>query len=142
VLNCSCRPRQRKTSAARVTRLNDFAGAFWTGLRSALAVALAGSFWILGGWPHGSTGTLLAAVATARLATMGHAVPLAIATSWIFSFASLPAFIEVDVLLPLVSGFPVFALIIFPMLFPCALLMANEKTLVIGYMTREPLDAA
>lgn len=119
----------------RITRPNDVAAAALTGLRAVLAVALAGSFWILTDWPHGSTATVLAALATSRLATMGHAVPLAIATALIFSLVTIPAFIVVDVLLPLASGFPMFALVVAPMLFLCALLMANEKTMVIGFMS-------
>lgn len=106
-----------------------------TGLRAALGLALAGSFWILADWPSGAAATFLAAVATARLATMGHQVPLALATSLVFAFATIPAFIVVDVLLPSSSGFAMFALAIGPMLFLCALLMANEKTFVIGYMS-------
>ena len=114
---------------------NDAVSAFWTGLRAALAVLLVSAFWILSDWPHGSTAAILAAVATARLATMGHAVPISVATTLIFSFATIPAFFVVDVLLPQVSGFEMFALIVAPVIFCCALLMAHQKTLLIGYMS-------
>src|SRR5258707_13449806 len=95
---------------------NDPIAALWTGLRAALAVVLVGWFWILSAWPHGSTAVILAAVATARLATMGHAVPLAVAATMIFALATVPAFVIVEVLLPLASGFPMFALIVGPFL--------------------------
>jgi uncharacterized membrane protein YccC len=116
---------------------NDPIAALWTGLRAALAVALVGSFWILSAWPHGSTAVILAAVATARLATMGHAALLAIAATVIFALATIPAFVIVDVLLPLASGFPMFALIVGPFLFYCAFLMAqpNPKTKLLGYLS-------
>jgi uncharacterized membrane protein YccC len=119
------------------TPANDLIGALWTGLRAALAVAFVGFFWILSAWPHGSTAVILAAIATARVATMGHAVPLALAATMIFALATVPAFVIVEVLLPLSSGFPMFALIIAPMLFGCAYLMSkpNPKTMLIGYLS-------
>jgi uncharacterized membrane protein YccC len=116
---------------------NDPIAALWTGLRAALAVVLVSWCWILSAWPHGSTAVILAAVATARLATMGHAVPLALAGAMIFALATVPAFVIVEVLLPLTSGFPMFALIVGPMLFGCAYLMSkpNPKTMLIGYLS-------
>ena len=119
------------------TSANDTTAALWTGLRAALAVTFVGCFWILSAWPHGSTAVILAAVATARLATMGHAVPLALAATMIFALATVPSFVIVEVLLPLTSGFPMFALIVGPMLFACAYLMSkpNPKTMLMGYLS-------
>ena len=119
------------------TRANDLRATLWTGLRAALAVAVVGCFWILSAWPHGSTAVILAAVATARVATMGHAVPLALAATMIFALATMPAFVIVEVLLPLAAGFPMFALIVGPMLFGCAYLMSkpNPKTMLMGYLS-------
>jgi uncharacterized membrane protein YccC len=119
------------------SRANDPIDALWTGLRAALAVILVGTFWILSAWPHGSTAVILAAVATARLATMGHAVPFALVTALIFSLATLPAFVIIEMLLPLASGYLMFALIVGPFLFCCTFLMAstNPKTMLIGYMS-------
>jgi uncharacterized membrane protein YccC len=116
-------------------RSNDPVGALWTGLRAALAVFLVSSFWILTNWAHGSTAAILGAVATARLATMGPAVPIAVGATLIFALATLPAFIIVEVLLPLADGFGMFALAVAPMLFLCAFLMAHKKTMLIGYMS-------
>jgi uncharacterized membrane protein YccC len=113
----------------------DFITALWTGLRAALALFLVSVFWILSDWPHGSTAAILAAVATARLATMGHAVPISLAATLIFGLATIPAFLVVDVLLPQASGFEMFALIVAPAIFCCALLMAHQKTLLIGYLS-------
>jgi uncharacterized membrane protein YccC len=111
----------------RLARANDGVLALWTGVRATLAVVIVSTFWILADWPHGSTAAILAAVATARLATMGHAVPVSIAAMLIFATATLPAFIIVEVLLPLASGFEMFALIVAPAIFCCSLLMANKK---------------
>ena len=87
-------------------------------------------------WPHGSTAAILGAVATARLATMAPAVPIAVGATLIFALATIPAFIIVEVLLPLANGFAMFALAVAPMLFLCAFLMAHEKTMLIGYCRR------
>jgi uncharacterized membrane protein YccC len=110
------------------TYTNDPVAALWTGLRAFLAVVVICCFWILSDWPHGSTAAILAAVATARLATMGHAVPISIAATFIFAFATIPAFAVVEVLMPLASGFEMFALLVAPVIFCCALLMAQKKT--------------
>ncbi|HTT80208.1 MAG TPA: FUSC family protein [Stellaceae bacterium] len=114
---------------------NDLAGALWTGLRAALAVFLVSSFWILTNWAHGSTAAVLGAVATARLATMAPAVPIAVGATLIFALATIPAFITVEVLLPLADGFGMFALAVAPMLFLCAFLIAHKKTMLIGYLS-------
>ncbi|HEY8015910.1 MAG TPA: FUSC family protein, partial [Dongiaceae bacterium] len=86
-------------------------------------------------WPQGSTAAVLGAVATARLATMGPAVPIALVGSVIFALSAIPAFIIVEVLLPLANGFAMFALAVAPMLFFCAFLMAHKKTVLIGYLS-------
>ncbi len=126
------RPVMRRSGFARA---NDPVGALWTGLRAALAVFLVSGFWILTNWPQGSTAAVLGAVATARLATMAPAVPIALVGSVIFALSAIPAFIIVEVLLPLANGFPMFALAVAPMLFLCAFLMAHKKTLLIGYLS-------
>jgi uncharacterized membrane protein YccC len=126
------RPTMRPIGFARS---NDPVGALWTGLRAALAVFLVSGFWILTNWPQGSTAAVLGAVATARLATMAPAVPIAIGATVIFALSAIPAFIIVEVLLPLANGFAMFALAVAPMLFLCALLMAHKKTLLIGYLS-------
>jgi len=112
---------------------NDPVGALWIGLRAAFAVFLVRGFWILTDWAHGSTAAILGAVATARLATLGPAVPIAVATTLIYGLSAIPAFIIVEVLLPLADGFGMFALAVAPMLFLCALLMAHKKTYLIGF---------
>ncbi|MGA8756849.1 MAG: FUSC family protein [Stellaceae bacterium] len=114
---------------------NDLTGALWTGLRAALAVLIVSSFWILTNWAHGSTAAILGAVATARLATMAPAVPIAVGATLIFALATIPAFIVVEILLPLADGFAMFALAVAPMRFLCALLMAHKKTMLIGYLS-------
>jgi uncharacterized membrane protein YccC len=78
---------------------------------------------------------VLGAVATARLATMAPAVPIAVGATLIFALATIPAFIIIEVLLPLADGFAMFALAVAPMLFLCAFLMAHKKTMLIGYLS-------
>ena len=119
----------------RFSRFNDPVGAFWTGVRAALAVFFVSAFWILVDWPHGSTAAVLGALATARLATMAPAVPIAAAGTMIFGLSWIPAFIVVDVLLPFADGFSMFALVVAPILFFYAFLMAHKRTMLIGYLS-------
>ena len=125
----------RPANRVSLARSNDVVSATWTGLRAALGVALVSWFWILTAWPSGSTAAILGSVATARLATMGHAVPIARAGALIFALSAIPAFIAVEVLLPLASGFAMFALVTAPVIFVCALLIAHERTMLIGYLS-------
>jgi len=120
-----------------VSRAYDLTDALWAGSRAALAVALVGCFWVLSAWPHGSTALILLAIANARLATMGRGVPIALAAVMIFTLSTIPAFVVVDVLVPLASGFPMFALAVGPVLFGYAFLMSrpNPKTKLIGYLS-------
>jgi uncharacterized membrane protein YccC len=114
---------------------NDPVAALWTALRAALAVFFVSGFWILANWPHGSTAAILAAVATARLATLGPAVPIAMAGTLIFIAATIPAFIVIEILLPLAQGFVMFTLVVAPVIFAFAFLMANKKTYLIGFFS-------
>jgi hydrogenase-4 membrane subunit HyfE len=57
---------------------------------------------------------------------MAPAVPIAVAATLIFSLSTIPAFIIIDVLLPLAQGFAMFALAVAPMLFLCALLCRRK----------------
>ena len=66
---------------------------------------------------------------------MTPAVPIAVAASLIFGLSTIPAFIIIDVLLPMGQGFAMFVLAVAPMLFVCALLMAYKKTMLIGYFS-------
>jgi uncharacterized membrane protein YccC len=53
----------------------------------------------------------------------------------IFSAATIPAFVVIEILLPLAQGFAMFALVVAPMLFAFAFLMANKKTYLIGFFS-------
>ena len=118
----------------RFTTSNDRVGAVWAGLRAALAVVLVGTFWIIADWPSGPTAAILAAVVTARLATMEHAGPAAIAGTLVLTLATVPAFILIEILLPRAAGFEMFTLAVAPVLFLCAFLMAEEKS-PLAYLT-------
>jgi uncharacterized membrane protein YccC len=120
----------------------DPAGALWTGLRAALAILFVSGFWILANWPDGSTATTLVAGATARLATVGPAVPIAVARTLIFSISTIPACVIIEMLLPLASGFEMFALVVAPMLFLCALLLAHKRTHLIGFFSAQLFASA
>jgi uncharacterized membrane protein YccC len=116
---------------------SDPVGALCTGLRAALAVSFVSGFWILANWPHGSTAVTLVAGATARLAAVGPAAPIAVAGTLLFSISTIPAFVIVEILLPLASGFEMFTLLVAPMLFLCALLLAHKRTHLIGFFSAQ-----
>jgi uncharacterized membrane protein YccC len=124
------------------THADDPLGALWTGLRAALAVSFVSGFWILANWPHGSTAVTLVAGAAARLASLGPAVPIAVAGTSIFSISTIPALVIIEILLPLTSGFEMFALLVAPMLFSCALLMAHKRTHLIGFFSAQLFASA
>jgi uncharacterized membrane protein YccC len=124
------------------THASDAVGALCTGLRAALAVSFVSGFWILANWPHGSTAATLVAGATARLAALGPAAPIAVARTLLFSISTVPAFIIVEILLPLTSGFEMFALVVAPMLFLCALLLAQKRTHLIGFFSAQLFASA
>jgi uncharacterized membrane protein YccC len=113
---------------------NDRIGAAWAGLRAAMALLLVSTFWMLTDWPSGVTAAILAAVVTARLATMEHAVLAATQGALLFALITVPSFILVEVLLPDASGFAMFALVVAPVLFCCAYLMAHAKTAGLGFL--------
>jgi uncharacterized membrane protein YccC len=121
---------------------NDAVGALWTGVRAALAIIFVSAFWILTNWSDGSTAATLVAGATARLATLGPAELIAVAGTLIYSISTIPAFVLVEILLPLTSGFEMFALVVAPMLFSCALLMAHKRTHLIGFFSAQLFASA
>jgi uncharacterized membrane protein YccC len=124
------------------THANDPVGALCTGLRAALAVSFVSGLWILANWPHGSAAVALVAGATARLAAVGPAAPIAVGRTLLFSISTIPAFVIVEILLPLASGFEMFALLVAPMLFLCALLLAHKRTHLIGFFSAQLFASA
>ena len=128
-------PTPQPVRPIRFSVSNDPVGAAWAGLRAAMALLLVGTFWILADWPSGVTATILAAVVTARLATMEHAVLAAMGGTLAVVLATIPSFILVEILLAEASGFPMFALAVAPMLFFCAYIMAAyKKTAGLGFV--------
>jgi len=112
----------------------DQIDALWAGLRSAIAVVALSAFWILADWPSGTTAVILGAVMTSRLATMENPRSTAMAAVLIMSIVAFPSFILIEILLPRATGFAMFALIVAPMLFFCAYLMASKTTAGLGFL--------
>jgi uncharacterized membrane protein YccC len=127
-------PQPQPVRPPRFAVSNDSAGAAWAGVRAAMALVFAGTFWILADWPSGVTATIIAAVATARLATMEGGSEAATKAAFLFALATVPAFIVVEVLLADASGFEMFCLVVAPVLFFCAWLMAHPKTAGLGFL--------
>jgi uncharacterized membrane protein YccC len=127
-------PQPRSLLPVHFSILNDHVDGVWAGLRAAMALILVSTFWIIADWPSGATAAILAAVVTARLATMEHAVLAAIGGTLVIVLATIPSFILVEVLLPDASSFVMFALAVVPMLFCCAYLMAHKKTAGLGFV--------
>jgi len=126
--------KSKRVSRVRVSVVNDRLGAVLAGLRAAMALVIVSTFWILADWPSGAVAAILAAVVTARLATMEHAVLAATGGTLAIVLGTFPSFIVVEILLPHASGFAMFAVTVAPMLFLCAYLMAHEKTAGIGFV--------
>jgi uncharacterized membrane protein YccC len=118
----------------RFSILSDGVDGLWAGLRAAMALILVSIFWIIVDWPSGATAAILAAVVTARLATMEHALLAAIGGTLVIVLATVPSFILVEILLPDASGFAMFALAVAPMLFCCAYLMGHKRTAGLGFV--------
>jgi uncharacterized membrane protein YccC len=121
--------------SVRFSASSDGVGAIWAGSRAAMALLLTSTFWILADWPSGATASILAAVATARLATMEGPLRAAAGGTVVFVLAAVPSFILVEILLPEASGFEMLALAVAPMLFCCAFLMAHAKTAGLGFLS-------
>ena len=117
------------------SRSNDDAAALWAGVRAMLTFAAASVFWLTTAWPSGSTAAILAGVVAARGATMERSGFAAAAMAIVVAVASLPLFILIEVLLPDADGFVMFAIAVAPVLFACAYLMADRRTMVIGFMS-------
>jgi uncharacterized membrane protein YccC len=118
------RMRQRSRSRS----FHDPEQAAWAGLRAALGVAIASTFWIIADWPSGATAAILSSVVAARLATMERAATVAITGALIFTLAPIPGFILIEVILPAASDFEMFAFILGPAIFLCAWLMGDERS--------------
>lgn len=90
----------------------DYGGALRNGLRSMLAIVLAGLFWLGTGWPHGDMMLLVLAPYCALLATAPDPVAGARAfvrgTLWAVPAAAFCAF----GVLPLIDGFPLLVLVL------------------------------
>jgi uncharacterized membrane protein YccC len=112
----------------RFAAVGDWRGAAWAGLRAVLALLVVAIFWIAADWPSGPTAVILSAVVTARLATMNRAGEAAIGGTIAVVLGTFPAFLIIEVLLSQASGFEMFALVLAPVLFVCAFLMAHEKS--------------
>jgi len=127
-------PTPQSGQRVRFYLANDRVGAAWAGIRAAMALLLVGTFWILADWPSGSTATILAAVVTARLATMEQPLHAAIGGTAAVVLATLPAFVAVEVLLPAATGFETFCTVVAPFLFACSLMMGHKKTAGLGFI--------
>jgi uncharacterized membrane protein YccC len=82
--------RPQAVRSIRFSVSNDPVGVAWAGLRAAMALLLVGTFWILADWPSVVTATILAAVVTARLATMERAVLAAVGGTLAVVLATIP----------------------------------------------------
>ena len=119
---------------AALSVANDDLDSACAGLRAAIALLLVGAFWIWADWPDGATATILAALVTARLATMEHSLAAAIGGTLVVILALLPCFFIVEVLLPGATGFAMFSFEVAPVLLFFAYLMARPKTAGLGFV--------
>lgn len=116
----------------RAEHHRDWRAAGINGTRAAIAVGLASWFWIVSAWPEGSTFVVIVAVVCALFATQNNPSAGSIAFLKGTALATVPAFFANFVILPQMSGFPMLALGIAPVLFVAGL----------GYFTRQAGMAA
>ncbi|CAN5329022.1 FUSC family protein [soil metagenome] len=102
--------------------------ALLSGFAAVLAIMACSAFWILTGWPSGSTATMMAAVFCSFFATADDPVPM-IRGFLDYTLLSLPiAAIYVLVLMPLVIDIPSLVLVTAPVLLILGCFMARPAT--------------
>src|SRR5262249_17264721 len=97
----------------------DGGAAALTGIRAALAVAVASAFWIVTAWPSGATAVILAAVMCSLFGGMEEPVKITIALIATLLIAFIPVFGTVYGLLPMATDFVSMSVALAPLLRAC-----------------------
>jgi uncharacterized membrane protein YccC len=113
----------------------DSSVAVLTGVRTALAVAVAWLTWVVTAWPSGPIAIIVAASVCSLLAAMEQPATISLALAVTILVATVPVFVTVFYLLPLASDFVSMALALAPLLLICGFIMAQPKIGQMGQLT-------
>lgn len=106
-------------------------------LRAAVAVVLAlcltGAFWILAAWPDGAVAMMMVAISASVTAAQRQPMPALVEFLVAAVIALVFVFLYVFAILPLVRDFAGLCLVLFPALMGAGLLVANPRTVGVGF---------
>ncbi|MGA2124957.1 MAG: FUSC family protein [Xanthobacteraceae bacterium] len=105
---------------------SDPVAAALTGIRSALAVAIASAFWIATGWPSGAIAVTIAANMCSLFSAMEQPVKVSLALVATLLIAFLPVFATVFGLLPRATDFVSMSVALAPLLLACGVIIARQ----------------
>jgi uncharacterized membrane protein YccC len=106
---------QRRISSRYVSHTNSFVVAF-TFVRSALVMAIAGSFWIAADWPSGGFAVIGAALACALTSTAPNATKMAVQMALGAVLATMTGYLFTCYVYPNIDGFPLLCTMLAPVL--------------------------
>jgi uncharacterized membrane protein YccC len=106
---------QRRISSRYVSHTNSFVVAF-TFVRSAVVMAIAGSFWIAADWPSGGFAVIGAALACALTSTAPNATKMAVQMALGAVLATMTGYLFTCYVYPNIDGFPLLCTMLAPVL--------------------------
>jgi uncharacterized membrane protein YccC len=119
----------------RTCRLwSDPVAAALTGIRSALAVAIATSIWFATAWPNGPTAVVVAAVICTLIASIEQPDKISLALGVTVLIAAVPVFLTQFYLLPYGVDFVSMSCALAPVLLACGFIMAQPKVGPLGLL--------
>jgi uncharacterized membrane protein YccC len=105
---------------------SDPVAAALTGIRSALAVAIASAFWIATGWPSGAIAVTIAANMCSLFSDKEQPVKVSLGLVATLLIAFLPVFATVFGLLPRATDFASMSVALAPLLLACGVIIARQ----------------
>jgi uncharacterized membrane protein YccC len=129
--------RLREAAAARengTAATGDAGRGFWsdpvaaafTGIRSALAIAMASAFWIVTAWPSGATAVIITAILCSLFGGQEQPVKITVASIATMLIAFIPVFGTVFGLLPMATDFVSMSVALAPLLLACGVVIARQ----------------
>jgi uncharacterized membrane protein YccC len=105
-----------------------------TGIRSALAVAIASAFWFATAWPDGPIAVIVATVVCSLLASLEQPDKISMALAATVLVAAVPVFATQFYLMPLAVDFPSMAVALAPLMLTCGFIMAQPRIGPLGLL--------
>jgi uncharacterized membrane protein YccC len=105
---------------------SDPVAAALTGIRSALAVAVASAFWIVTAWPSGTVAVVVTGVMCSLFGGLEQPVKISVALVATLLIAFIPVFGTVYGLLPIATDFVSMSVALAPLLLACGVIIARQ----------------